>query len=92
MTRGERDELQAARALCGDVPLLAALDEWLKVRTLTQGNPLAAAEAWAARDPRQAHIALEMQAEELRRIAGRMRLTQSEAATMRDRLNKRTGR
>ena len=50
MTRGDRDELQAIRKLCGDTPPLTALDEWRKIRDLTQGNPLAAAEAWAARN------------------------------------------
>jgi len=50
MTRGDRDELQAIRKICGDTPPLTALGEWRKVRDLTQGNPLAAAQAWAARN------------------------------------------
>jgi integrase len=49
MTRGDRDELQAARTLTGGMPVLAALEEWAKARQLTTGNVLAACEAWAAR-------------------------------------------
>jgi len=49
MTRGDRDELQAARALTQGMPLLAALEEWAKARQLTTGNVLAACEAWASR-------------------------------------------
>jgi integrase len=49
MTRGDRDELQAARRLTGDVPLLAALAEWAKARTLTQGQLILAAESWRLR-------------------------------------------
>ena len=49
MTRGDRDELQAARALTQRMPLLAALEEWAKARQLTTGNVLAACEAWASR-------------------------------------------
>ncbi len=49
MGRSDRDELQAARALIGEVPLLAALEEWRKARELTQGNILPASEAWASR-------------------------------------------
>jgi integrase len=50
MGRSDRDELQAARKLVGDVPLLTALEEWAKIRTLTNGHALAAAEAWSARN------------------------------------------
>src|SRR5450432_422778 len=50
MTRAERDLLQAAKKIAGDFPLLAALEEWRKVRDLTQGHLLIAAEAWAARN------------------------------------------
>jgi integrase len=50
VTRGDRDELQAARAIAGKTPLLAALNEWAKVRDITQGQPIAAAEAWAVRN------------------------------------------
>ncbi len=50
MARSDRDELQAARKIAGSVPLLAALEEWAKVRDLTQGHAIAAAEAWAARN------------------------------------------
>lgn len=49
MTRGDRDELQAARALTQGMPLLAALEEWAKARQLTTGNVIAACEAWASR-------------------------------------------
>lgn len=49
MSRGDRDELLAARALTGDVPLLAALEEWSKARQIAEGQLIAAAEAWAAR-------------------------------------------
>ena len=50
MTSSDRSELQAARRLAGNVPLLAALAEWAKVRELTGGQAVAAAEAWAARN------------------------------------------
>lgn len=49
MSRSERDDLQAAREICGEVPLIAALQEWKRVRDLTNGNAIAAAETWAAR-------------------------------------------
>lgn len=49
MTREDRDELQAARALTQGMPLLASLEEWAKARQLTTGNVLAACEAWASR-------------------------------------------
>ncbi|QYM80692.1 hypothetical protein K0B96_08865 [Horticoccus luteus] len=50
MSVGDRDELQAARELVKDVPLLTALQEWLRARDITDGNLLPAAEAWAARN------------------------------------------
>ena len=50
MTRSDRDTLLAARQICGDVPILAALHEWQKARDLTQGHLIAAAEAWASRN------------------------------------------
>ena len=50
MSRADRDELQAARALAGDVPVLAALQEWAKVRDLTAGHVIAAGELWASRN------------------------------------------
>ncbi len=49
MSRGDRDELQAARNLANGTPLIAAMEEWSKARQLTTGNVLAACEAWAAR-------------------------------------------
>lgn len=49
MSRGDRDELQAARRLANGMPLLAALEEWARARQLTAGNVLAACEAWAAK-------------------------------------------
>lgn len=52
MTSADREELHAARALAlaGKTPLLAALQEWLKARDLTEGNFLPACEAWASRN------------------------------------------
>ena len=50
MSRGDRDELQAARLLAGKVPLLAALKEWTKAHELTGGQVIAASEAWKARN------------------------------------------
>lgn len=50
MTRGDRDELQAARKLADGVPVIAAMEEWAKARQLTTGNVLEAAKAWAARN------------------------------------------
>ena len=50
MTRGDCDELQAARKLAEGVPLIAAMEEWAKARQLTSGNVLTAAKAWAARN------------------------------------------
>ena len=50
MTRGDRDELQAARKLADGMPLVAAMEEWAMARQLTTGNVLEAAKAWAARN------------------------------------------
>jgi integrase len=50
MTRGDRDELQAARRLTEGIPLLSALEEWSKARQLTAGNVMDAAKAWAAKN------------------------------------------
>lgn len=49
MSRSDRDELQAARALTQGMPLMAALEEWTKARQLTAGNVLVACEAWASK-------------------------------------------
>lgn len=49
MTRSDRDTLIAARKICGDVPILAALHEWRKARDISQGHVIAAVEAWASR-------------------------------------------
>ncbi len=54
MSTGDRDELTAARKLANGMPLLAALEEWVKARQLTPGNVISAAEAGAARNG-QAH-------------------------------------
>lgn len=53
LTREDRDVIKEARRMCGSVPVLAALDEWLRVRELTNGNAIPAAEAWAARNGRR---------------------------------------
>lgn len=50
MSRGDRDELQAARELAGATTVLAALREWGRAKDLTQGHVIAAAEAWKARN------------------------------------------
>lgn len=50
MTRGDFRELAAAREIAGEIPLLSALREWAKVRELTGGHALAAAESWAQRN------------------------------------------
>lgn len=50
MTSADRGELQAARAMAGKIPLLAALAEWQKARGITEGHILPAAEAWASRN------------------------------------------
>ena len=46
MTRGDRDELQSARALTQGMPRLSVLSEWAKARQLTAGNMIAACEAY----------------------------------------------
>lgn len=46
MSRGERDELQAARELCSGVPLVSAVREWAEARKLCAGELLAAARLW----------------------------------------------
>lgn len=50
MTLSDREELLALRKISGDVPPLAALQEWKKIRELTNGHGISAAEAWAARN------------------------------------------
>ena len=50
MKRSDREELLQAKAIAGDVPVLAALTEWLRVRELTGGHAIAAAELWAQRN------------------------------------------
>lgn len=47
LSREDRDQLLEARKICGQVPLLAALQEWSRARTLTNGHILPACEAWA---------------------------------------------
>lgn len=49
MTQHDRDELQAARSLTGEIPVIAALTEWKRIREITHGEGIQAAEAWAAR-------------------------------------------
>lgn len=53
MSQEDRATLQAARDIAGKVPLVAALQEWAKVREITQGQAIAAAEAWALRNVAQ---------------------------------------
>jgi integrase len=43
----DREELLAARRICGDVPLLSALDEYMAARSLVDGSLLSAAKLWA---------------------------------------------
>ena len=50
MTRSDRDELQSARKIAGATTVISALKEWARARDLTQGNVVAAAEAWKARN------------------------------------------
>lgn len=52
MTGDDRDELAAARKIAArfELPVMAALAEWSRARELTQGNVIAACEAWAARN------------------------------------------
>lgn len=49
LTAEDGNLLIKARQLAGDVPVLAALQEWAKARELTNGHVIAAAEAFAAR-------------------------------------------
>src|SRR5215216_7891517 len=49
LTRGDRDELYAAREICGTTPIIVALKEWARARDLTSSQVVAAAEAWSAR-------------------------------------------
>ena len=49
ISKRDHEELMAARKLAGDMPLLAALEEWSKARQIAEGQLIAAAEAWAAR-------------------------------------------
>lgn len=49
MSRGDRDELQAARSLAGTTPILAALEEWKRAREIAGENLITAAKAWASR-------------------------------------------
>jgi len=48
--RADVDELQAIRALTGDIPALAAVKEWARARELCKGSIIPAAEQWAARN------------------------------------------
>ena len=50
MTLADREELAAARKITGNIPLISALKEWVKVRDLTDNNAIAAAEAWSRRN------------------------------------------
>jgi integrase len=50
LTREDRDELLHARDIAGKVPVIAALQEWAKASEIAQGNIIAAAESWAARN------------------------------------------
>jgi len=47
MSRADRELLDAARKIAGDVPVLAALQEWQAARTVCRGSILPAAEFWA---------------------------------------------
>lgn len=49
LSRSDRDELVAAKRMCGDVPLLSALEEWSKAREIAKGNLMLAAQSWAER-------------------------------------------
>jgi integrase len=50
LTASDRAELEAVRRLAGDVPAVSALKEWRRAVELTQGQLIAAAEAWAGRN------------------------------------------
>jgi len=47
MSREDRDQLDAARKIAGEIPVIAALQEWQAARTLCRGSILPAAEFWA---------------------------------------------
>ena len=49
MTQGDRDELQAARAMARGRPLLSTLEEWGKAFDLTAGHVIDAASSWKQR-------------------------------------------
>lgn len=49
MTQGDRDELQAARAMTRGRPLLSVLQEWGKAFDLTGGHVIDAATSWKQR-------------------------------------------
>jgi integrase len=49
MSDSDRAELQEARSLAADVPVLAALREWRAAHDLTRGQLLPAAQAWSAK-------------------------------------------
>jgi integrase len=53
MTTDHVQLLAQAKRVCGNVPILAALDEWKKARTLCGGSLLPAAELWSRRNSRQ---------------------------------------
>ncbi len=49
LTSDDVATLDRARRICGNVPVVAALEEWLEARKLCQGPILPAARAWAER-------------------------------------------
>lgn len=49
MTSDDVATLDRARKICGNVPVVAALEEWLAARKLCEGPILPAARAWAER-------------------------------------------
>ena len=49
ISKRDFEEMSAARQLAGEVPILAALEEWAKARQICGGQLIPAAEAWAAR-------------------------------------------
>lgn len=48
MPRSDLNELRNARKMCGGFPLLSAIEEWKKIREISGGQGIAAAEAWRA--------------------------------------------
>jgi hypothetical protein len=48
VTKADRDLLLALRQKCGEVPILAAIEEWVQAREITGSQILPAARAWAA--------------------------------------------